>query len=108
MCSSDLVVGPEPEAAGAYAPDWAEASLEERLADAGGRYFVPVARDAFQAGDVLLFRWRAHLPAKHMAIATSRAAMIHAHDGARVCEVALAPWWLRRLAFAFRFPNVAG
>ena len=81
------VVGPEPEAAGAYAPDWAEASLEERLADAGGRYFVPVARDAFQAGDVLLFRWRAHLPAKHMAIATSRAAMIHAHDGARVCEI---------------------
>ena len=33
--------------------------------------------------------------------------MIHAHDGASVCEVALAPWWRRRLAYAFRFPGVS-
>jgi hypothetical protein len=32
--------------------------------------------------------------------------MIHAHDGAAVCEIALAPWWRRRLAYAFRFPGV--
>jgi hypothetical protein len=29
-----------------------------------------------------------------------------AHDGAAVAEVALAPWWRRRLAYAFRFPGV--
>ena len=35
------------------------------------------------AGDVLLFRWRDGLPAKHCAIATSPDTMVHAHDGAR-------------------------
>jgi len=29
-----------------------------------------------------------------------------ARDGAAVAEVALAPWWRRRLAFVFRFPGV--
>jgi hypothetical protein len=43
-------------------------------------------------------------PAKHCAIATSRDAMIHAHDGATVCEVAIHPWWGRHLAGVFRFP----
>jgi hypothetical protein len=32
--------------------------------------------------------------------------MIHAHDGAAVCEVAFTPWWRRHLAHAFRFPGV--
>jgi hypothetical protein len=32
--------------------------------------------------------------------------MVHAHDGAAVAEVALAPWWRRKLSFAFRFPGV--
>ena len=44
--------------------------------------------------------------AKHVAIATSQATMIHAHDGASVCEVGIAPWWRRRLAYAFAFPGV--
>ena len=59
----------------------------------------------FQPGDVLLFRWRADTPAKHLAIATAADAMVHAHDGARVCEVAISPWWRRRLAYAFAFPG---
>jgi NlpC/P60 family putative phage cell wall peptidase len=59
-----------------------------------------------QAADVLLFRWRANMPAKHCAIATPRDAMIHAHDGACVSEVALSPWWRRHLSHAFRFPEV--
>jgi NlpC/P60 family putative phage cell wall peptidase len=99
-------VGDEPERAGPYAPDWAEATGEERLAQAGFRHFRPVALDAFSAGDVLLFRWREGAPAKHCAIAVSPARMIHAHDGARVCEVAMTPFWRRRLAYAFAFPNV--
>ncbi len=33
--------------------------------------------------------------------------MIHAQDGACVSEVALSAWWLRRLAFVFRFPESA-
>jgi hypothetical protein len=30
--------------------------------------------------------------------------MVHAHDGAAVAEVAIAPWWRGRLAYAFSFP----
>jgi NlpC/P60 family putative phage cell wall peptidase len=100
------VIGNEPEQVPPYARDWAEASGDERLADAGLRHFVPIGLNEYRAGDVLLFRWRAGFPAKHAAIATSESAMVHAHDGAAVTEVAILPWWKRRLAFAFRFPGV--
>jgi NlpC/P60 family putative phage cell wall peptidase len=98
--------GEEPERAPPYAPDWAEASGEETLALAAARHLIAIPRDAFAPGDIVLFRWRAHLPAKHAAIVTSAETMVHAHDGAAVTEVALAPWWRRRLAYAFRFPGV--
>jgi NlpC/P60 family putative phage cell wall peptidase len=102
-----MVVGDEPERAPPYAPDWAEAASGEPLAEAAARHLVAVDRDAFSVGDVLLFRWRSHLPAKHAAIVTAPDRMVHAHDGAAVAEVALAPWWRRRIAYAFRFPGVA-
>lgn len=100
------VIGDEPECAPPYAPDWAEASSGEPLADAAGRHLMAIDRDSFAEGDVLLFRWRNNLPAKHAAIVTAADLMVHAHDGAAVTEVALAPWWRRRLAYAFRFPGV--
>ena len=99
-------VGPEPAEAGPYAVDWAEATRTEALLDAGLRYLVPRAGRAFFAGDVLLFRWRADLPAKHLAIAVSDTAMVHAHESACVCEVAVSPWWARRIAHVFAFPIV--
>src|SRR6185312_219703 len=100
------VIGVEPERAPPYAPDWAEATGNEALAQAAARHLVPIALNDFREGDVLLFRWRAHLPAKHAAIVTASDLMVHAHDGAAVAEVAVAPWWRRRLAYAFRFPNL--
>ena len=100
------VIGAEPEQPGPYSADWAEAGGVESLALAGARHFVPIAPDSIAEGDVLLFRWKPHVPAKHLAIATGRDLMIHAHDGAQVCEVALTPWWRRRMAFAFSFPGV--
>ena len=100
------VIGPEPEEAGPYSPDWAEATGVEALALAGDRHFTPVVVASFKAGDVLLFRWRDNVPAKHLAIAVASDRMIHAHDGACVAEVAIGPWWRRRLAFAYAFPGV--
>jgi len=127
-------IGPEPEATPPYAADWAEASGKEALAEAALRHLIPVAPFqpsrakpppfpppqagegegggrgglgwGFGPGDVLLFRWRAGFVAKHAAIATAPDRMVHAHDGAAVAEVAIAPWWRRRLAYAFRFPGV--
>lgn len=100
-------IGVEPETPPPYAPDWAEASGAETLAQAALRHLAPIPPDAFGAGDVLLFRWRARFVAKHVAIATGPDMMIHAHDGASVCEIAITPWWRRRIAHAFRFPGVA-
>lgn len=98
-------LGDEPEAAPAYSPDWAEATGEEALADAAFRHLVEVKDHAVSAGDVLLFRWKPHLPAKHAGIATSASTMVHAQDGVSVTEVALSPWWVKRLAFVFAFPG---
>lgn len=100
------VLGDEPERPPPYAPDWAEAGGYETLAQAARRHLVAIDIASCRAGDVVLFRWRAHLPAKHAAILTASDAMVHAHDGAAVTEVALAPWWRRRLAYAFSFPGL--
>lgn len=100
-------IGDEPELPPPYAPDWAEARGAEALAFAARRHLIAVDVDAVAAGDVLLFRWRAGCVAKHAAIATGEGTMIDAHDGAAVCEVTLAPWWQRRIAYAFRWPGVA-
>ena len=98
-------IGSEPETPPPYAPDWAEASGAETLAEAALRHLMPMMRDEIGGGDVLLFRWRDGYVAKHAAIATGEGTMIHAHDGAAVAEVAFAPWWRRHLAFAFAFPT---
>ena len=98
-------LGDEPEVAPPYSPDWAEAGGLETLADAAGRHLVLVEGLKFEAGDVVLFRWKPHLPAKHAGIATGEASMVHAQDGHAVSEVALSAWWQRRVAFVYRFPG---
>ncbi len=95
--------GEEPEPVPAYAPDWAEAGGRERLAEAARRHLQEIAPGEAAPGDVLLFRWRPHLPAKHAAILVEAGRMIHAYDGAAVAEVHFAPFWKRRTAFCFRF-----
>ena len=100
------IFGNEPERVPAYSQDWAEASQREALAEAGARHLVAVPLAEMRGGDVVLFRWRSGLVAKHAAIVTGDNTMIHAHDGASVAEVAFAPWWRRRVGFVFRFPGV--
>lgn len=100
------VIGPEPEAPPGYAPGWAEMGAGEAMAEAARRHLVEIPCTDYQAGDVLLFRWRPHLPAKHAGIASGRDAMVHAQEQATVAEIALSGWWRRHLAFAFRFPGV--
>jgi NlpC/P60 family putative phage cell wall peptidase len=98
------VMGAEPELPPPYSPDWAEAGADTLVA-AARKHLIEIGRMEFAPGDVLLFRWRDNLPAKHCAIATAPDTMIHAHDGAVVVEVAFSPWWRRHLAHAFRFPD---
>ena len=100
------VMGPEPEAPPAYAPGWAEEGAGEALASAARRHMDEIPYTEFRTGDVLLFRWRPHLLAKHAGIAVSSTRMVHAQEQAAVTEIALSPWWLRHVSHAFRFPGV--
>jgi NlpC/P60 family putative phage cell wall peptidase len=101
------VIGAEPETVGAYQPGWAEDTPRgnEPLLIAAARHLAAIDPAMMEPGDVLAFRWRAHLPAKHLAVLSAPRRMIHAHDGALVCEVDLSPWWQRHLAAVFRFPE---
>ncbi len=98
--------GSEPEETPAYSADWAESAASETLAAAARRHLVEIPCTDYQPGDLLLFRWKPYLPAKHAGLASAAAAMIHAQDGASVSEIHLSSWWRGRLAFAFRFPGV--
>jgi NlpC/P60 family putative phage cell wall peptidase len=100
------IYGHEPEATPAYSPDWAEATGREQLAQAAHRHMIGKPLTDVEEADLLLFRWMPHLPAKHAGIATDGGRMVHAQDGHAVSEIWLSPWWLKRVAFAFRFPEI--
>ena len=87
-----------------YTPDWAEAEGRETFAEGLRRYLLEIAAAEAEAGDVVLFRWRPHLPAKHAGILTAPDRMVHAQEGAAVAEVPLNGWWQRRIAFGFSYP----
>jgi NlpC/P60 family putative phage cell wall peptidase len=76
---------------------------DETLLEAALRHLHTV--DEARPGDAMLFRWRAHLPARHVGIVVAPGMMVHAQEGARVCEVTLSPWWLRHAAGCFAFPG---
>lgn len=100
------VVGDEPEQVPPYSPDWAGVVGEETLLEAARRHLVEIAIGEAGAGDVLLFRMGLGAVAKHVAIVSVEDRIIHAYWGKAVCETRLVPWWRRRLAGAFRFPEL--
>jgi NlpC/P60 family putative phage cell wall peptidase len=88
-----------------YARDWAEATGEETMIGAARRHLVEVSPGAARPGDVLVFRIRAGAVAKHAAILSAQDRMIHATERASATEIAVSPWWRRRIAGAFSFPG---
>lgn len=99
------VMGSEPERPPPYTPDWAEASGRETLLEAARRWLLEVEPRQAGPGDVLAFRWRPDLPAKHLAIAAEPDRIIHAFQGHAVQEVELPRAWERRVAAVFSFPG---
>jgi NlpC/P60 family putative phage cell wall peptidase len=87
-----------------YSRDWAEAARRETMIEAAARHLTAIPLEQIKPGDVLIFRLRSGAMAKHSAIMSSQTRMIHAIEGAPVCEVHISPWWRRRIAAAFRFP----
>lgn len=98
--------GSDFEAPPAYSRDWAEASGVETMLAGAAAHLVPVEVARIKPGDVIVFRLRQGYVAKHAGIVTSENTMIHAMEGGPASEVALSPWWRRRIAAAFQFPHL--
>ena len=99
------VYGCEPDRPGPFAPDWAEAGGGDPLIAAAARHCRARAIADALPGDLLLFRWRAHLPAKHAGILFDERRFLHAYEGHAVTISALVPQWRQRIAAVFSFPD---
>jgi NlpC/P60 family putative phage cell wall peptidase len=99
------VYGFNAEAPQAYAPDWAEAGGEEKLIEAARRHCIERVGTDMEPGDLILFRWRTHLPAKHAGILVTRDRFVHAYQGHSVTTSSLVPQWRQRIAGVFQFPE---
>lgn len=100
------VYGQEPLTTPAYTPDWAESLGQETLLEAAQTCLTPIEKTKAQAGDVLLFRMAPNVPCKHIAIMSGRDRILHAYWGKAVVESYLVPYWTRRHAFSFAFPEI--
>lgn len=100
------VYGAVPEWPGPYTMDWAEAAGRDDLLAAARRH-CHEKQGGIEPGDLLLFRWREGLPAKHCAIALSGSRIIHAYEGRAVLISPLGSHWRRRIAGIFSFPDGA-
>ncbi|WP_017930157.1 NlpC/P60 family protein [Robiginitomaculum antarcticum] len=98
--------GSLPELPPPYSPDWAERAGRETLYAAAARHMVEKPLSAAKPGDMLLFRMAANSPVKHAAIISAPDKIIHAYWARAVTESFLIPYWQRRRAYAFSFPNL--
>lgn len=96
--------GDEPEDPGPYAADWAEATRGDPLLEAARRHLIALPSGARAPGDLLVFRWRPHLPARHLGVLAENDRFIHAYQGSAVVASALVPQWRNRIAGVFAFP----
>lgn len=94
--------GAEPEPLPPYPARW-DAGGADLLMQAAERWLIPVGEA--EPGDVLLFRLKPGLPARHCGILSTPDTLIHAYWGRAVSETALTPWWRRRIAGQFQFPS---
>lgn len=95
--------GVEPEVMPTYSPDWGEASGNETILDAAHRNFIKIHMTAMPA-DLLVFRWRQGVIAKHIGILANNGKFMHAYEGAGVVETSLNSHWQKRIVGIFRFP----
>ncbi|QDG79769.1 peptidase P60 [Labrenzia sp. PHM005] len=101
--------GLEPQDIPSYTADWAETGGAETLIEAGRTWLQEITLEVAQPGDVLVFRWRDGVPAKHVGILsgplTESPMLIHAYERVGVLESPLVPAWHRRIAAVFSFPK---
>lgn len=90
---------------GPYGADWLAGGGSDPMIEAATRLCGPgFALSAARPGDLLVFRWRPDLPARHIGVLSHNGRFIHAYSGTGAVESALVPGWRRRVAAAFAFP----
>jgi len=101
------VYGVEAAHPGPYSADWAETASGDPMLEAARRRCQKRAGLEPDAGDLLLFRLRPYLPAKHCAIALDAGRFIHAYQGHAVMVSPMSHHWRRRLCGVFSFPEIS-
>jgi NlpC/P60 family putative phage cell wall peptidase len=102
-----MLYGLEPQPVGAYSADWAETGKGDPLLEAARLHMIEKDMRLALAGDMIVFRWRSGVAAKHLGIMTGPDRFIHAYEGHHVMESALVPQWRKRIAGVFGFPDRA-
>lgn len=100
------VYGAEPAPVPAYTQDWSEPQGDEVLLWAAQRHLQEKTLAGAAPGDVILFRMRSGMVAKHLGIVaavTPAISFIHSYSGHGVVESALTTAWHRRIAARFAF-----
>lgn len=106
------LIGREPEAIPPYSTAWGEVGRVETMAEGARRWMIEIDPSDAVRGDVVLFRMRQGAIAKHCGILSGhddRAGVkrfIHAYERVGVREEYLTKAWQRRIAFAFRYPEI--
>ena len=101
--------GAEPETVPAYPRS--EARGGEILHRAALRHLREIGGEAARPGDLLLFRLRFGMPARHLGLLAAREdgpSFIHAYEGHGVIESRLTPPWRRRVAACFALSERIG
>lgn len=100
------VYGTDADEPGPYSADWAETANGDPLMDAARKHCIELPVLEPGAGDLLLFRLRPRMAAKHCAIALEGGKFIHAYQGHAVMVSAMSAHWRRRLCGVFAFPEI--
>jgi NlpC/P60 family putative phage cell wall peptidase len=96
--------GPEPEKVPAYAQHHVSGE-GERLIAGISEHLVPAALPG-EPGDVIVFRLRPGAVARHCGVLIEPLRFVHAVSGRSISAAALSPWWARRIAACFSFPDI--
>lgn len=92
------------ETAADYSADWVDSGSGDQLLDACRERLIEKAVTWAEAGDLLLFAFRPHLPVRHVGILIEGGRFVHAYERVGVIASPLVPSWRRRIRAAFAFP----
>lgn len=92
-----------PKTIPAYSANWRDPVSGEQLERMADRHLKRQRPGEAAPGDILLFRMRRDLPAKHCAILIAPDQMIHAQEGVGTIQLAYDIPWQRRLVARYNF-----